>query len=110
LNKNKPPFRLVLGSKAAAGIAWHCKHYVERGQMKQYKNGKEMADDMGIPISNLEATFKEYNSAAKGEIKDPYGKTRFVNADYSTADNFHVITITPIVHYCMGGIKINPDS
>lgn len=46
--KNKAPFRLVLNSKASKEIEWHCKHYNGRGLMKFYKNGTEMAKDMGI--------------------------------------------------------------
>jgi succinate dehydrogenase/fumarate reductase flavoprotein subunit len=25
-------------------------------------------------------------------------------------DNFHVAVITPVLHYCMGGIKVGPDT
>ena len=32
--KNKPPFRLMLNSKAANEIHWHCEHYKGRGVMK----------------------------------------------------------------------------
>ena len=52
--KNKAPFRLVLNSKASKEIEWHCKHYNGRGLMKFYKNGTEMAKDMGIDPKVLE--------------------------------------------------------
>ncbi|KAF4731018.1 hypothetical protein FOZ62_021507, partial [Perkinsus olseni] len=32
--KNKAPFRLVLNSKSAQEIHWHCEHYKGRGVMK----------------------------------------------------------------------------
>merc|ERR1712039_91776 len=25
-------------------------------------------------------------------------------------DAFHVAIVTPVIHYCMGGLKMNPDS
>merc|ERR1712046_211500 len=27
-----------------------------------------------------------------------------------TSDAFHVAIVTPVIHYCMGGMKINTDS
>merc|ERR1712138_3548 len=27
-----------------------------------------------------------------------------------TSDAFHVAIVTPVIHYCMGGLKMNPDS
>merc|ERR1712037_745658 len=25
-----------------------------------------------------------------------------------TSDSFHIAIVTPVIHYCMGGLKINP--
>ena len=107
MNKNKGPFRLVLNSAATKEIEWHCKHYVGRKLMKFFQTGKDMAKEMNIPVEKLDATFRTYNEFAKTG-KDSYGKKYFHNTPLDVNDSFHVSIITPVVHYCMGGVKINP--
>ena len=104
--KNKGPFRLVLNSAASKEIEWHCKHYVGRKLMKFYNTGKELAQEMNVPVEILDTTFKNYNEYAKSG-KDPWGKKYFHNVPLSVNDSFHVAIITPVVHYCMGGVKIS---
>merc|ERR1712054_198241 len=106
---NQGPFRLVLNSAASKEIEWHCKHYCGRGLMKNYKSGSDIAKDMGIPASTLEATFKEYSDGAAAG-KDPFGKKYFNNVPVVMNDNFHVAIITPVVHYTMGGIEADENS
>jgi len=109
MNKNKAPFRLVLNSKASKEIEWHCKHYVGRKLMKRYTKASDLAKDMGISVDTLKETFELYNQDAKAG-KDKYGKKFFTNAPFSIDDTeFHVSIVTPVVHYCMGGIKISTE-
>merc|ERR1712050_526171 len=71
--KNKPPFRLVLNKAASTEIHWHCKHYTGRGVMKYYENGKQLAEDMGVPVQTLVDTVEGHYQAAKKTEKDPEG-------------------------------------
>eukprot|EP01126_Amoeba_proteus_P045292 TRINITY_DN5063_c0_g1_i1.p1 TRINITY_DN5063_c0_g1~~TRINITY_DN5063_c0_g1_i1.p1 ORF type:complete len:634 (+),score=131.93 TRINITY_DN5063_c0_g1_i1:139-1902(+) len=103
---NKPPYRLVLNSAASAGIAWHCKHYVDRRVMQKYANGYDLAKDMGISPSALKKTFDEFNGYAKNN-NDPWGLKFFQSAPFQLDDSFHVAVVTPVVHYTMGGLKID---
>lgn len=103
----KAPYRLVLNGLGAKEIEWHCKHYVGRGLMKRFASGAELAKDMGIPVSKLEAIFKRYNEDAKAN-KDEYGKKFFHNLPFKVDDEFHVAIVTPVIHYCMGGVEIDP--
>jgi len=107
--KSKPPFRLVLNSAGAKEIEWHCKHYIGRGLMKKFNSGADLAKEMGIPVSVLDETFKKYNDIAKTK-NDPFGKKYFHNVPFDVKDEFHVAIVTPVVHYCMGGLEITPDS
>merc|ERR1719327_1234786 len=123
---NTAGFFLCLNSKASNEILWHCKHYKGRGLMKSYSNMGEFAKEYNIPLANVEATFKEYNEVAAKQEKDPasgpyeaygggkthdkWGKKFFHNLPLETSDEFHVAIVTPVIHYCMGGMKINPDS
>jgi flavocytochrome c len=109
MNKNKGPFRLVLNSKASKEIEWHCKHYVGRKLMKRYTKAADLAKEMGIDPEKLRDTFEKYNQDAKAG-KDQYGKKFFHNTPFTMDDHeFHVSFVTPVVHYCMGGIKISPE-
>lgn len=124
--KNKGPYRLVLNGKASKEIEWHCKHYKGRGLMKEYTSGAELAKDIGVSPTTLETTFNEYNSIADKMSKDPnggpydaypsgkswdkFGKKYFHNLPLVMDDKFHVAFITPVIHYCMGGLKIDASA
>merc|ERR1711976_376017 len=123
---NTTGFFLCLNGKASTEITWHCKHYKGRGLMKSYQNMGEFAKEYNIPVANIEATFKEYNMLADKQEKDPangpfeaygggkswdkWGKKFYHNLPMSTDDAFHVAIVTPVIHYCMGGLKIDGDS
>merc|ERR1712032_1156234 len=106
MHKNKAPFRLLLNSAASKEIEWHCKHYVGRKLMKFFNNGNELAKEMNIPVGNLDSTFKDYTQAGNTN-KDKYGKKFFHNFNMDINDSYHVAIITPVLHYCMGGVKIS---
>merc|ERR1712087_265843 len=133
--KNKPPFRLCLNKAAGAEIAWHCKHYTGRGVMKFYETGADLAKDMGVSLQTLVDEHDKHYEAAKKTEKDPdggswpaypsgkswdepsgktgSGKKFFHNiiqgSDVKT-QNFYVAIITPVIHYCMGGLEIDVNS
>jgi len=132
--KNKPPFRLCLNKAASTEILWHCKHYTGRGVMKYYASGADLAKDMGVPVSVLEQTHEQHYQAAKKTEKDPdggsfpaypsgkswdeasgptgSGKKFYHNVIPGSAvatEEFYVAIITPIIHYCMGGLEIDVE-
>merc|ERR1719235_1813449 len=94
--------------------------------MKAYNNMGEFAKEHNIPLSNIEATFKDYNEVAEKQAENPdagpydaygggkshdvWGKKFFHNLPLETSDHFHAGVATPVIHYCMGGLKMNPDS
>merc|ERR1712117_67764 len=133
--KNKPPFRLCLNKAASDEIHWHCKHYTGRGVMKFYQSGAALAEDMKVPLSVLEQTHDEHYQAAKKTEKDPdggpfpaypsgkswdaaSGKTgsgkkfyhNIIPGSAVKTEPFYVAIITPVIHYCMGGLEIDVDS
>merc|ERR1712232_395747 len=132
--KNKPPSRLCLNKAAQEEIIWHCKHYTGRGVMKFYENGAALAKDMGIPLQTLVDEHDQHYNAAKKTEKDPdggqfpaypsgkswdersgptgSGKKFYHNIIPGSAvatEPFYVAIITPVIHYCMGGLEITPD-
>lgn len=133
--KSKPPYRLILNKAASEEIMWHCKHYTGRGVMKFYQTGEELCKDMGIELSTLEATHQQHFEAAKKQEKDPEGgpytaypsgktwdepsgKTgvgkkffhNIIEGSKVKSEPFYVAIITPVIHYCMGGLEIDTDS
>merc|ERR1712079_792530 len=133
--KNKPPFRLCLNKAASEEIHWHCKHYTGRGVMKFYETGEALAKDMGVSLATLEATHDAHYQAAKKTEKDPdggswpaypsgkswdeaSGKTgsgkkfyhNIIPGSAVKTEPFYVAIITPVIHYCMGGLEIDTDS
>ena len=57
MQKNTGPFRLILNGKAEKTISWHCAHYVERGLMRRFNTGKELAQAINVDPSKLAQTF-----------------------------------------------------
>jgi flavocytochrome c len=106
---NEGPFRLVLNAKASKEIEWHVKHYTSRKLMRNYKNAAALAAEMKIPVSNLKETFDKYNTAAKTG-NDEFGKKYFHNVPFETEEQYNVAFVTPVVHYCMGGVEADHES
>ncbi|PWN44622.1 putative OSM1-fumarate reductase [Ceraceosorus guamensis] len=107
---NKFPVRLVLNGAASKEIEWHCKHYEGRGLMRRFEGGDALAKEIGIPADKLKATFEDYNAIATGKKKCPFNKKFFHNADMRMNDTFYVALMTPVLHYTMGGLEIDPTS
>merc|ERR1711971_903198 len=125
----------VLNKAAATEIMWHCKHYTGRGVMKFYENGAELAKDMGVPLQTLvDETEKHYQAAKKTEKDpdggswpaypsgkswdEPSGKTgsgkkffhNIIPGSQVATEPFYVAIITPVIHYCMGGLECTVDA
>merc|ERR1719222_106079 len=103
--------------------------------MKFYATGAELAKDMGVELSVLETTHDEHYEAAKKTEQDPdggswpaypsgqswdeaSGKTgsgkkfyhNIIPGSAVKTEPFYVAIITPVIHYCMGGLEIDEDS
>jgi hypothetical protein len=103
--------------------------------MKFYESGKDLAKDMGLPVEKLVETHQAHYLASEKTAKDPdggswpaypsgkswdeasgktgSGKKFFHNVIPGSkvpTEPFYVAIITPVIHYCMGGLEINSDS
>jgi succinate dehydrogenase/fumarate reductase flavoprotein subunit len=132
---NKAPFRLCLNKAASDEIIWHCKHYTGRGVMKFFASGEDLAKEMGVDVKVLEAAHDQHYQASVKQEKDPNGgpwqaypsgkswddasgptqqaKKFYHNVIKGSAvktEPFYVAIITPVIHYCMGGLEIDADS
>merc|ERR1712031_110892 len=98
--------------------------------MKYYASGADLAKDMGVPLQTLEETHEQHYQAAKKTEKDPdggsypaypsgkswdepSGKTgsgkkfyhNIIPGSEVAKQEFYVAIITPVIHYCMGGLE-----
>ncbi|GAA5919242.1 hypothetical protein JCM6882_001107, partial [Rhodosporidiobolus microsporus] len=86
-------------------------HYVGRKLMKRFDTIDEVAKEMGVPKKKIRETLDAYEKIASGKEKDPWGKKFFHNTDWSDkAGPYHVALMTPVLHYTMGGLEIDPES
>jgi len=108
-DKGNWPVHLILNSKASNTLDFHTRHYSGRGLMKKM-TGDEFAKLIGASSSTLDKTFKEYNTYARGEAKDPWQKKYFHNFPVEIKDDFHVAQMEPVLHFTMGGIEINDQA
>ncbi|KAH9036791.1 Flavocytochrome c [Lactarius deliciosus] len=104
----KYPIRLILNGKSSKEIEWHCKHYVGRGLMKKFDSGDALTKEFGLPPAVLKKTFDDYNLAAKTK-KDKFAKKFFSDDNWTLNDTFNVAVMTPVLHYTMGGLEIDPE-
>merc|ERR1712216_985553 len=125
-----------MGNNAAATeMIWHAKHYTGRGVMKYYESGKALADDMGVDVQVLVDEHQRHFEASKKMEKDPdggpwpaypsgkswdepsgktgSGKKFYHNVIPGSAvatQPFYVAIITPVIHYCMGGLETDVNA
>jgi predicted heme/steroid binding protein len=76
--------------------------------MKRFESGEALAKEFGLPPSVLEKTFDDYNQSVRTQ-KDPFGK-KFFQGEWKFDDFFHVAVMTPVLHYTMGGLEVDPES
>ncbi|KAG7661795.1 OSM2 [[Candida] subhashii] len=105
------PIRLILNETSEKNLEFHIKHYTQRNLMRTV-SGRELADELGCTDEQLASQLDTYNRAASGEIKDPYGKKYFPATpfNYRPDSKYHVAFVTRVLHFTMGGVKINDHS
>ena len=103
-------FSLVLASSAAADGKKHVDLYTHKGLLTKVEGLAALAKHTGLSKKTLEMTIRKYQSAAL-DGEDEFGKTSFrgVPAKDLSTETFYVGTVTPVLHYCMGGIKIDSE-
>lgn len=111
IKQGNGPLRLVLNEQSEAKLTFHIKHYEQRNLMKTV-TGAELSKEMKVPEATLKQTLDNYNKSAAGETKDPFGKMYFPTTPFlfESEAKYHVSFITRVLHFTMGGIKINDKS
>merc|ERR1712232_643133 len=69
-----------------------------------------MGSWMNVDVSTIQSTLIQYRKDASNGI-DKWGKTSYrgVPTENLTNETFYAGTVTPVLHYCMGGITIDKE-
>merc|ERR1719473_2175049 len=103
--------------------------------MKAYANGEDLARDIGCSIDTLVKSHQDHYESSKKQEKDPdagpwpaypsgkswddaSGKTgsgkkfyhNIIDGSKVASEPFYVAIITPVIHYCMGGLETDVNS
>merc|ERR1719242_1463338 len=103
--------------------------------MKYYPSGADLAKDMGVDLQVLIDSHEQHFQAAKKAEKDPEGGPfpaypsgkswdeasgitgsgkkfyhNIIPGSKVKTEPFYVAIITPVIHYCMGGLEIDVNS
>ena len=105
-----PTFSLILSSSAAAGAKKHVDHYMNKGLLTKFEGLHALSLWVDLPLTKVKATIREYQRDAKNG-KDEWGKTSYsgVPQDNLLKETFYAGTVTPVLHYCMGGLTIDNE-
>lgn len=85
------------------------KQYSALGLLKHFNSGKEFCSYFKLPYDNFCETIEVYNDAAR-RGHSACGKDRFPNTPMWPEDKYVVGIVCPLLHYVMGGVKINKNA
>lgn len=94
------------------GIRDHVKaveFYDAIGLVKHGASLAELASEIGVDGSNLEATVKNWNEAVKAASDAEFARTTGMDRGIERGP-FFAIHIHPAIHYTMGGVHITPET
>jgi FAD binding domain len=98
---------LLLDDEAGTRVGAAMSFYQARGLFRRADTLEAAAAMMGVDVGTLETELERYNAGmAVGE--DALGKPKnFAWGSVNLTGGFWVASITPVVHYCMGGVKVD---
>jgi flavocytochrome c len=82
--------------------------YRGKGLVQTFDNFVSMAKHFAISSSDVLTSVKTYNAAVEKIRKDPFGKNVFPTS-FDANDMVHVMQVTPVIHYTMGGVSFNTN-
>ena len=109
-SSESPILYLVLSSSAAADGKKHVDLYTHKGLLTKLHGLDALAEWMQVDRNILRITMEQYITDAKF-AKDQWGKTEFRGVPSEDLDGevFYAGKVTPVLHYCMGGLTIDSE-
>jgi succinate dehydrogenase/fumarate reductase flavoprotein subunit len=104
----KPHYTLLLTEAHAQIANKHVPHYIKKDLLVKLESLDAVATWMGVDKAVLDETLTNYMRDAAAGVPDAFGKQYFHNPAFGEAEApFYVGTVTPAIHYTMGGISID---
>ena len=82
---------------------------MENGSIRRFANLDELAKFYGINAESLKASVTRWNEAVAAK-KDPDFNAKIFRDTKENKGVFYACRLWPRVHYCMGGLAINPKA
>lgn len=104
-----PHFSIVLSAEAGENAKEHIGFYSWKKLVQKCQGIDRLAMILSVDETTLRGTLEQYQQCARGG-KDPWGKSVFpddFSKDPLEQEEFYVGRVTPVLHYCMGGLTIN---
>ena len=112
VDPEKLDFVLLLNEKGANEANKHVPLYMKKNLMTKFDSLADlvtwMASRGNATEAVLRATLEEYNANAV-DGRDVFNKTFFANVPFDLSGPFYAGRVTPVVHYTMGGVKVDSE-
>jgi flavocytochrome c len=103
-----PVFTLILSANAAKAGGEHIGFYKWKNLLQPFNGIHALAQYIGLSAADVRETLDRYREDAKKGV-DAFGKTNFPNifSENLEEEVFVAGRVCPVLHYCMGGLRIN---
>ena len=84
--------------------------YANQHLLKEGNSIVELAETIGIPAAELEATLNRYNVQQKAGMDEDYGRSAAQMTAALEAAPYYAVCVTPAIHHTMGGLSVNTST
>ncbi len=100
----------IADENGASAVKEKLPKLLESGVVKKYGTIEELAKAYNVPADVLKQTVENYNKFVAQGKDDEFGRYMNKNAKPIATAPFYAMRLLPKIHYCMGGININPKA
>ena len=84
--------------------------YANQHLLKEGNTLAELAEAIGIPAADIEATLKRYNAQQKAGVDEDFGRSATEMAAALETAPYYAVCVTPAIHHTMGGLSVNTNT
>ena len=84
--------------------------YANQHLLKEGTTVAELADAIGVPAADLEATLNRYNACQKAGKDEGFGRSAAQMTAALEIAPYYAVCVTPAIHHTMGGLSVNTDT
>ncbi|KAJ3115731.1 hypothetical protein HDU96_000143 [Phlyctochytrium bullatum] len=106
MSLHRPYFYLILNGKMVESFDTAAiKFYMFKGLIQKFTDLQATAEACGLDLAAFKFELSAFN-AAVASGSDSFGRQVFPNT-FEEGSEFYVARVIPVIHYTMGGLKIN---